>query len=635
MLPLGVRGRDASLVAVTVAAIAAIGGCFSPEPAVGLGCADGDVRCPEGQVCDDAAGVCVPDSSLDTWRDDTATDFDDPTATLEDGTIEANGAVGPAPYFVDGLAIYGIASLAIGSGNEGTVTWDAIVAQPTAGRGFSHALDIASTSSQPPGGTGLSTGAGITVRLEGELYLPAGTTQFNLDTDDRGFFDLGNPATGQYTRVVFAAQPDGTGSATVPAAGWYPFRGAYENSSGGMRYELSTRPPGGSYSVVGRDRLRVRTDGLSGLALDGFDDSYLFYPTGTTLALDPLDNQAFAGAEHPPDVGDVGSGAWTTRWGGQVLVTTAGSYAFTLDTEGGHRMWIDGQQVASSSGAAAPEVTNTPPITLDLGWHDLVLDLFKDASSTDPTHLRLTIASGPEFQGTFFPVDQTRPVIGRGARWTTSSSGSTAAIADGGSATKTVSLVVPGGVSQALVADYEYGVTHQALATLAITLSRPGAGTSTLVAVGDLTGMGGHGGRRHYTSIDAVGSWTLTATDSDGTDLLVGSISSAAISATYRGGPQPFPTRTVYTSRVRELGPVVSISGVRWQTRQDPGGAVRVRVRSCDTADACASEAWTEVARSGDAAGVPARPFLQYQAEITGDGDIPTALDWIELDYRL
>jgi hypothetical protein len=129
----------------------------------------------------------------------------------------------------------------------------------------------------------------------------------------------------------------------------------------------------------------------------------------------------------------------------------------------------------------------------------------------------------------------------------------------------------------------------------------------------------------------------LTASETGLADLMSGTIDLVKLSETYAGGPPPFPTRAMYTSRIREIGTsVIAIGSVRWRARQErDGGAVQVRVRSCDSASACAAEPWTDVAQSGDVAGVPPRAFLQYQVELTTNGDVATALDWIEIDYRL
>jgi hypothetical protein len=621
---LGIAAAAASLVPLA---------CFSPDPAVGLGCADGDPRCPEGQVCDDTAGVCVPDSSLDTWRDDTAEDFLASTADLAAAAIEAGGAIGPAPYFVEGMGVLGVNALVIGVNNAGNVPWDTIAGYQISGRGFARTSDVSRGSGEPMPGTGLGSGAGITVRYEGEVYLEAGVNGVGLLVDDRGLVELYDPATGDYVRVAAGEEADDPdGSFTAPTTGWYPFRGAVENASGTIRFTLRVRPPGGSMSNVPRERLRVPVDHLQGLALDGFDDVFLGNPLGVSLAQYAIDALAYDGEGHPPDFQGAGNASWTMRYAGQVLVTVPGPYTFLIDSLGGHRAWIDGELVADSGGAAEPGVSTTAAIDLEAGWHDLALDWMKN--DDNPTHLTLEVVNGPDLVGAWFPVERTRPVLARRGRWTSSNANTPAAIAEGGMATKTNTPMVPSGVTRLDVVDYSVTVEHDALATLVGTLSIAGGAAQTLFAAGELTGMGTSTTRRRFTDLSPSGSWLTTVADTDAVDTFVGEIVATRVSAIYTGGERPFPTRAVYTSRARDLGPIVAVSGVRWGTRQAAPDDVIVRVRSCDAAEACAAEAWTVVPASGSGAGITARPFVQYQVELASDGDASPALDWIEIDYR-
>jgi hypothetical protein len=613
--------------------IAMAAGCFSPELTPGLPCAtDHDPPCPEGQVCDLAAQQCVPDSSLDTWRDDSAADFADPSAVFDDAAVEANGAVSPTPYLVEGVAISGIDDTLIGPDNEDVAPWDDIARAPTAGRGFWRGeLDV-SFGGEPPG-TGLDNLGGITIRIEGEIYL-FGTTELQLDCDERCFFDVGDPATGAFTRVAASDQgPPDTGTAVVATEGWYPFHAAVEADGSPVQFELMYDDDGELVDIE-PERLRARVDTLAGLALDGFDEAYLHGPTGTTLsAVDLGQRQDYGNSSFPDDIGDLGNGSWTARWSGQVLVTVAGAYAFTLDSRGGHRMWLDGVEVADHVDANPAQVTTTPAMILDAGWHDLVIDVLKDGTSSTPAYFQITIAQGPELVGAFFPVDRQRPVTGRVARWTTNGNSTTVAIPDIGSAAKSVFADLPNGVSTVLIADYVYSFTHPLQSTVSLVLDRPGAGPQTLIAAGALTGTGAYAARVRFDDVQGPGGWQLTGADTTA-DVMTGSLTAVNLSTTYTGGTAPFPTRARYTSRVRELGAVVAYSGVRWQTRQAAADQVIVSVRSCDDA-ACTDVPWTAVPSSGAVAGIPPRRFAQYQIEITGDGDHAPALDWIEIDYRL
>ena len=581
-------------------------------------------------MCDLTLRECVPDSSLDTWRDDTAADFGDPSAVLESATVEANGAIGPAPYFI-GVSITGIDALAIGEGEEDTITWAEITSTPTTGRrAFAHDVDV-DFGDDPPLHIGLDGTVDITALVEGEIYLDAGVVELELDVNDQGVFELADAA-GVFSHVVGAdSGGNQSGTVQIAAAGWYPFRGAVSSDMGDFYWSIDVGYDGDNPSGVPRDRLRTRVDGADGVLLDGFYDSWLLNPGATALSRDGLADLDF-GDDPPPDLGPLGA-VWAARWSGQFLVAQGGEFTFDLDTRGGHRMWIDGQMVADDF-ATSPATTVTEPMTLDAGWHDLVLDVQKMSGTTAWT--RLTVASGPELAGEFFPVERTRPVLGRGARYSYAVNGASLAIADapGAGAVKSTGPYRPAGATP-LINDVTYQFTHPLQSSVSGTLREPSGQVITLFAAGALTGMGPHSNHLQYDNPVGTTQWQTTFTDTL-MDMVVGTSDYLRVALTYAGGEPPFPTRAVYTSRIRDLGPAVAITGVRWQARQERAETpVRVRVRSCDDPTACAAEPWADVARSGDVAGVMARRYLQYQVEITTNGDVPTALDWIELDYRL
>ena len=114
---------------------------------------------------------------------------------------------------------------------------------------------------------------------------------------------------------------------------------------------------------------------------------------------------------------------------------------------------------------------------------------------------------------------------------------------------------------------------------------------------------------------------------------LPNSTSLPAVTVVYAGGPAPFPLIYQYTSPIHELGTVVAFGPVTWSLRQAPlPTAATIQMRSCDTAVACATEPWTTVT-FGASPAIPPRRFAQYTIEIVTDGNHPTALDWIALDY--
>ena len=118
------------------------------------------------------------------------------------------------------------------------------------------------------------------------------------------------------------------------------------------------------------------------------------------------------------------------------------------------------------------------------------------------------------------------------------------------------------------------------------------------------------------------------------TDMETGYIDALTVTTTYRGGTPPFATVATFTSAVRELGEVTSLGEVAWAVRQGAVTDAVVRLRTCADAAACDGAAWIEVAPGPVPATVAPARFAQYQVELHGDGDVPTALDWIELRYR-
>ncbi len=599
-------------------ALGALAGCFDPQPPQGLPCTD-DHRCPDGQTCDLATNVCGAPTTGATWRDDSAEDFAQAGATLVDAVVEAPGAVGPRPYLTGAWRTVGIPGARFASADA--ATWAAVAGAPTAGQGFMH-LPGFDVWTEAPRGVDLSATNDVTVAFEGEIYLEAGSWQFYLWGDDVAFIELDDGA-GFSRLAVATADVDGTGQRTIPADGWYGVRGAVADADGPMHVHLQAGGPAPSDPPgwIPTYRLRAPVDDLGGVLVDGFDDTFAHYPTASELRAAPLaamtfDNDLAAGV-----------GTWSMRYSAQVRLDATGSYAFNLDSVDGHRLWIDGALVLDELGWNASAAT-TAAMPLEAGWHDVVVELMW--SDTSPAKLALTVAAGPELVGQGIPLDRTRPVLGRGVRWANASCWYVD-VPDQGSATCDAWLDLPPGAT-ALAADISWEVDHPVLASVAAALIAPDDTTHALVAAGDLSGAGTDGDRLDV-GLDhgSEGRWTLRVTDATA-DMMAGSLNSLDVRVDYRGGVAPFPEVAGYTSAVKDLGDVAQLGALRWGVRQGVATDATVWLRTCATADACAAEPWTEVTL-GDTPAVPPRRFAQYQLELRGDGDVPTALDWIELAY--
>lgn len=596
----------------------AVAACYDPHPPAGLPCSPAH-QCPDGQVCDLTTDTCGPPTAEAVWRDDTAADFAAAGAVVEDAVVEAPGAVAPRPYLTGALRTTGFAHALFTRVDQ--ASWAAVAAGTPVGRGFlrGNGFDLGSGR---PLGVHLDVGDDVTVAFEGEIYLEAGSWQFSLDASDLGFLEL-DSGSGFAPLIATDDTATGFGSREVPRDGWYPIRGAVAETAGLMwLYIAAGGPdPGTDPGWLSAERFRAPVDDLTGVVRDGFDDTYLLYPTASTLTTTPLAAMTF------DDDLAIGDGSWSQRYAGQVRIDVGGSYVLHVDSYAGDRLWIDGEMVIDHLGYD-PASDDTPPLDLDPGWHDVVIEQMWDSAMAPK--LALTVASGPELAGQGFPVERTRPVAGRGNRWGSATCG-WIDVPDNGSTSCNAWLDTPGG--QVLSVDAQWEVEHPVLASVSIDLRHPDGFSETLVAAGDLSGAGTDSD--HFApdlSHDALGQWRLTVTDHTA-DMMTGRLNGLALAVTYRGGGEPpFPTVARYTSAVRDLGDVTSFGAMTWAVRQGAPTQAQVRLRAGATAEACAAAAWTDITAGAPVPVAPAR-FAQYQVELHGDGDVPTALDWIQLAY--
>ena len=602
-------------------ALAAVG-CYTPDPALGLPCSPAQ-RCPDGQVCDLATNVCTRPTTADAWRDDLAADFAQPGAVFDGAVVEAPGAIAPTPYLTGGLRTTGIAGARFAS--PAAASWAAVAGATPTGRGFLRYAGFDVGGGRPLG-VGLAADDDVTVTFEGEIYLEAGSWQWHFDASDVGFVELASDDRGFTTLVATddAHTTPGDGQRDIPADGWYPIRGAVADAAGLLYLYMEAGGPDASDGPgwIDPERLRARVDDLAGLALDGFDDPYALYPTATGMSTSPLAAMTF------DDDLALGDGTWSVRYAGQVRIDVTGTYVLHVASYAGHRVWIDGVMRIDDLGYD-PVANDTAPLDLEAGWHDLVIEQMW--SEPEPPQLAVTVASGPDLVGQGIPLDRTRPVIGRGVRWSSDGCWSEA-IPDTGSATCTAYVGMPSGAT-AIGLDGGWELTHPVLASVAVELTTADGTVLPLEAAGDLTGAGNRSDHlRLGLGNGARGDWTLEVSDATA-DMMAGTLDNLVLTVSYRGGVAPFPTVARYTSAVREVGPVVGFGPMTWHVRQGEVTDAVVRLRTCASADACAAEPWTDVA-AGAVPAVTARPFAQYQVELSGDGDVPTALDWIELPYR-
>ncbi|MBX3160081.1 MAG: hypothetical protein KF773_29200 [Deltaproteobacteria bacterium] len=614
--------RDRGLAALGLGLLA---GCFAPNPPLGAPCStQGD--CPSGQQCDLVTNTCTLPTEVRAWRDDEAADFAAGTY-LDEVTVERQGFLGPAAYFTGGWRLTGYPLNAFADAS--TATFEEIVANTASGTTVAYAARLDYGTGIPPG-LGFTTGDNITIAIEGEIFLDAaGSWRFSLVANERGFFEIAAPGSREFQRVVADAFTGTIGTYEAAAPGWYRIRGAFVDDMLAMTYDLrvdSPSVPGNGFRSIQSDKLRAKVGDVPGFAVEGYDEGFALGFVGAVIAPGSLADQAFV---TDPFGMPVGTGSFTLRWVGQVLIDVEGAYAFRIDSVQGHRAWIDGVNVADKMGSTA-QVTVTEPAMLTPGWHDLVVELNKSGGAMGAS-LKLTVESGPAMVGESFGNDRVRPVRGRNARVASAFSRSVLDIPDGMSATRTVSLDLPAAFAPRRI-DAMVEVSHPLLPTVEIVLDPPVGANITVAALGSLTGSGDFA-RRVVPPVGTAGAtWSAIVGDA-AADTIVGAITGVFVSILGDGGVAPFEPKYRYESAVRDLGDVAALGPMTWALRQAKGPEAAVaRVRTCDEAAGCAAEAWVDVAL-GAVPAVPVRRFAQYQLEVTTNGDVPSAVDFVELAY--
>ncbi|HWO21513.1 MAG TPA: PA14 domain-containing protein [Kofleriaceae bacterium] len=620
---------ERSSIAVALASGALLAACYGPNAPLGAPCQK-ETDCPTGQSCDPETSTCGPPSGFTTWLDDSAENFTAPGADTLGVEIEPAGFVGPVGYLMNGIRISGVNDIAV---RDAGTTWTEVAALARTGTSFVRAADIDIADGEIPAGTGLNRADGISLIVEGEIRLAtAGDWVLELSTDERSFLDVAPPGGAQFERVVTSAGGKASGPYKVEAAGWYRFRGAISDVSGNIYYGLRAAAPNQTNPRdVDPSDLRARASDLQGSFVDGFEDAFLLRPMGTAVVAETLGRRMLA--DDPFGI-PVGNNSYSLRFASQVLIDVEGSYVLRVESTQGHRAFIDGvlaSDISQWDDNSQLQVSR-PAAQLEPGWHDLVVDLNRE-DNPDGTVLDVVVESGPAWAGQPIPVDHMRPVVPRSARWSASSSTFTTTISETAATTRGLGTHnVPGAAANRI--DVVFTVSHATtLSQLSARFNLGNGGQQTIFSAGpsSLTSRTYH--IRPAPSTSGGSPWGIVFNDTTA-DAMVGQVTFAAISVQGTFGTPPFPDSYSYTSAPRELGNVESFAYVRWGLRQArPDTVAAVFLRTCDTAAACDGEPWTPVALGAEP-GVTPRRFAQYRIEVAGGGDVPTALDWIEIAYR-
>lgn len=480
-----------------------------------------------------------------------------------------------------------------------------------------------------PGGVGLDADTTWTMWGEGEMFLEAGTHEFELTGDDHAILEIA--VSGMFTRVVSSAPtfPNTVaGSITIGETGWHPVRVALSQGTGGATFHLTDDPPGPiGRNPIERWRYRASTNDLRGLYMIGSDHLYNIGPMGSDLYEKALVVEDY-GAGMPADLGITDDNTWSVRWAGQFWVETAGDYVFAGSSDDGQRLRIDGAVVID---LYTPSVVSgmSPMLTLARGWHEIELDLLEN---TGNANISLTILSGPAGAGDPLPLANLRPVTGRGERIASASR-----IVDGrfeAARSLDTSLtfhVVGAPGANATSVDVGFTADHGAWSEVEVALVPP-SGTSTLIRNNESATAGTR--TFVYNDVAPIGTWpvdglwTLTFEDTVGGSS--GTALRAFLTIHHSGGSPAIAQSSSWTSEVRDQGASLSVASVTWDGVFPAGSFTQLEVRTCEMAD-CSDGVWMAVTASGTAVTTPAGRYAQVRVTFTTDGDAAPWLDWIEV----
>lgn len=235
--------------------------------------------------------------------------------------------------------------------------------------------------------TGSTDGNTFSVRWTGQVYAPvSGSYTFRAYTDD------GVRLTVNGTQVINnwtdKAVSESVGSSiTLTAGTWYDITMDYYDSAGFATCELRwTHPSQGSSVMV--PAAYLRTKGSTGVQTDWYDGINSINSTASA--------SNFKYRSLSPNVEVYNSNDWddqiagmitdsyngetfSTVWQGQVLAAYSEAYTFSVFTDDGVRLWVNGQLVIDSWVGQYATLTGSPTIAMTAGqWYDIRLEYYEN-----------------------------------------------------------------------------------------------------------------------------------------------------------------------------------------------------------------------------------------------------------------
>lgn len=609
-----------------VAACAVFAACYSAAPEAGLPCSE-RLQCPDAQLCL-PAGICVYEAGRRTLVHDSAADF--AGGELDGVELSERGAVQTEAYFTHGLGVRALGRAAFGSPAE--AAFAALAAEAGVSTTIAPGASLSWGAGAAPPGHGLPRGDALTLLLEGELYLEAGTWRLELRGDDAALAELAVPGSTAYRRVL---EHSGAGSAitteTLETAGWYPVRLAVSNGAAAGAVQLLGAPGAGTPVPFAPERLRTKVSASTRGALQ---ESFVLpdqlrYASGKQVA--EVSSVSF-GTAIPADSGIPGAGTYSVRFSGQFLVSNR-LEGFTVISESGHRVWIDGallaEQMVTTADSGATSILSA--LSLGPGWHDFVFDVDKRAVG----NVSLKIVD-PVGDSDAFSAEKLRPVVGSSVRWIGGNVGGREDIPGVPPAVRTRNVTLPSVSGTAYYTAIEYSIDHAALPEVSLALGR-GATQRTMAAAGSITGAGF--ARRRYL-LDPQefggapgGTWSFIVADTLN-NVNNGTLEHTSVASTYRATSPlsaPFPESATYTSAPIDLGEVIWIDSASFALERASVGDAELALRTAPTEAELTAAPWLPHERAAPAKLAPLR-YLQYRV-VLRNSQVALALDRVAIEY--
>ena len=599
-------------------------------------------RSPAGSVPADAP-LPIPDGGVPGSRTLGVADL--AAGTRSGMTVDpTRGSLTPDAYTYGGLMAHGLSGIKLWS--QGSTDWGAIgTTAATAAalwRGESFATGDALDA------FGITNPAMMTLWLEGEVRLDAGSETFGLAADDVAFIDLAAPGSSSYTRVLENAAATPTAQVQTAVAGWYPIRIGFSNGGGPLSFAF-THGEGSAPPVPWtRDRLRARASEVNGTLRTVFGHQLL----GGGLAGQPpvmhvessglLPLQTFT----PLPQGAGSDTNWSARYVGQLYIDPPGSYTLQIDSDDGNRGRLDVQQGQTSWGGNSRPGTTMVQAGLGAGWTDVIVD-YDQAGGNHTLQVRLT---GPDHTQIEIPVQRLRPVEPAVDRLVSSFDDTMHTIHD-------ATQAAPGapGVAAFDVAGYAGEIVTAIDVTFFVTSAHPEQLIAELeTPAGARIQIRGHNqigtdAQGEQITIDAsggaglagllngavAGRWKLDVTD----DVPAGGggdsqLTSAKLTLHTQGGPDKVAKQASWRSQpIDATTEVIAIDAITWQQRVPAGGTASVVLGTCQHAD-CSDVSWSGAVTAGMPFGIVPARYLQLRVDMTSDGNHEPELQSLAVSYR-